>query len=218
MLAYVGTQIAGVTEAGVALWTHKGLLPAVSPHVVLQGSALTEALHALVTSVGLLPAVSPHVVLQGSALIEALHAVVTSVGPLPGVNPHVDLQVAVPLEALQAMVTSVGFIAGVGTHVDYQLVIFGKHLATYDTGMVLASAPRPSPLLTVLTLATVQALGPAVVRRQQAQGLQFGCGEEGVMAVHHQWALPFSVDAQDPQFPIVIGHVGGASGVHTQTL
>jgi hypothetical protein len=42
--------------------------------------------------------------------------------------------------------------------------------------------------------------------------------EEGVMAVHRQWALPFSVDAQDPQLPVVTGHVGGARGVHTQTL
>jgi hypothetical protein len=38
------------------------------------------------------------------------------------------------------------------------------------------------------------------------------------MAVHRQWALPFSVDAQDPQLPAVTGHVGGARGVHTQTL
>ena len=38
------------------------------------------------------------------------------------------------------------------------------------------------------------------------------------MAVHRQWALAFSVDAQDPQLPVVTGHVGGARGVHTQTL
>ena len=67
-------------------------------------------------------------------------------------------------------------------------------------------------------LAALQALGHAVVRRQRVQGLHFGRGEEGVMAVHRQWALPFSVDAQDPQLPAVTGHVGGARGVHTQTL
>ena len=38
------------------------------------------------------------------------------------------------------------------------------------------------------------------------------------MAVHRQWALPFSVDHQDPQLPVVAGHVGGARGVHAQTL
>ena len=38
------------------------------------------------------------------------------------------------------------------------------------------------------------------------------------MAVHRQWALPLSVDAQDPQLPVVTGHAGGARGVHTQTL
>ena len=38
------------------------------------------------------------------------------------------------------------------------------------------------------------------------------------MAVHRQWALPFSVDAQDPQLPIVAGHVGGARSIHAQTL
>ena len=38
------------------------------------------------------------------------------------------------------------------------------------------------------------------------------------MAAHRQWAFPFSVDAQDPQRPIVTGHVGGARGVHTLTL
>ena len=67
-------------------------------------------------------------------------------------------------------------------------------------------------------LTRLQALGHAVVRRQRAQGLHFGCGEEGVMAVHRQWALPFSVDTQDPQLFAGIGHVGGARGVHMQTL
>ena len=38
------------------------------------------------------------------------------------------------------------------------------------------------------------------------------------MAVHRQWALPFSVDTQDVQLPVVTAHVGGARGVHTQTL
>ena len=38
------------------------------------------------------------------------------------------------------------------------------------------------------------------------------------MAVHRQRALPLSVDAQDPQLPVVTGHAGGARGVHTQTL
>ena len=67
-------------------------------------------------------------------------------------------------------------------------------------------------------LTALQALGDSVVRRQRVQGLHFGRGEERVMAAHRQWALPFSVDAQDPQLPIVTGHVGGARGVHTLTL
>ena len=66
--------------------------------------------------------------------------------------------------------------------------------------------------------AALQALGPAVVRRHRVQGLHYGRSEEGVMAVHRQWALPFSVDAQDLQLLTVTGHVGGARGVHTQTL
>ena len=68
------------------------------------------------------------------------------------------------------------------------------------------------------SLAARQSLGHAVVRRQRVQGLHFGRGEEGVMAVHRQWALPFSVDAQNLQFLTVAGHVGGARGDHTQTL
>ena len=67
-------------------------------------------------------------------------------------------------------------------------------------------------------LAALQALGRAVVRRQRVQGLHFRRGEEGVMAVLCQWALPFSVDAQNLQFLTVAGHVGGARGDHTQTL
>ena len=38
------------------------------------------------------------------------------------------------------------------------------------------------------------------------------------MAVNRQRALPLSVDAQDAQLPAVTRHVGGARGVHTQTL
>ena len=38
------------------------------------------------------------------------------------------------------------------------------------------------------------------------------------MDVHCQWALPLSVDAQDAQLPAVTGHVGGARGVHMQTI
>ena len=38
------------------------------------------------------------------------------------------------------------------------------------------------------------------------------------MAVDCKWALPFSVDAQDPQLLAVTGHVGGAWGVRMQTL
>ena len=38
------------------------------------------------------------------------------------------------------------------------------------------------------------------------------------MAVHHQWALPFSVDTPNLQLLAVAGHVGGARGIHTQTL
>ena len=43
-------------------------------------------------------------------------------------------------------------------------------------------------------------------------------GENHPPTIHRQWALPFSIDAQDPQLPVVTGHVGGARGVHTQTL
>ena len=38
------------------------------------------------------------------------------------------------------------------------------------------------------------------------------------MVVHRQWALPFFVDNQDPQLLAVIGHVGGARGVHMLRL
>ena len=69
-----------------------------------------------------------------------------------------------------------------------------------------------------MLLAAVQALDHTVVHRQRAQGLQFGHSVEGVMAVHHKWALPFSMDAQDPQLPIVTGHVGGARGIKLQSL
>ena len=67
-------------------------------------------------------------------------------------------------------------------------------------------------------LTALKALGRAVVRRRRAQGLDFRRGDEGIMTVHRQWALPFSVDTQDPQLPVVTGHVGGARGVHIQTL
>ena len=67
-------------------------------------------------------------------------------------------------------------------------------------------------------LATLLVLDHAVVRRQRAQGLHFGRDKEGAMAIHRQWALPFSVDTQDPQFPVGTGHVGGAKDVHMQTI
>ena len=66
--------------------------------------------------------------------------------------------------------------------------------------------------------AALQALDHAVFRGQRAQSLWFGRSEEGVMAVQRQWALPFSIDAQDPQLLAVTGHVGGARGVHMQTI
>ena len=63
----------------------------------------------------------------------------------------------------------------------------------------------PSPLLAVdEPLAAVQALV-----------LQFGLSVEGIMAVHRQWAVHFSVDSPIPPLP---GHVEGVRGVHTQTL
>ena len=83
-----------------------------------------------------------------------------------------------------------------------------KMISNLHTQLLVADQP----------LAALQALGRAVVRRQRVLGLHFGRGEEGVMAVHRQWALPFTVDAQDLQLPAVTGHVGGARGVHTQTL
>ena len=67
-------------------------------------------------------------------------------------------------------------------------------------------------------LANVQALGHTVMRRRWVQGFQFGRGEEGVMAVHCQWSLALSVDTEDPQLLVVTGHMGGARGVHMQTI
>ena len=69
-----------------------------------------------------------------------------------------------------------------------------------------------------LLLGSLQARGNALVRRERAQGLQFGRGEEGVISIQRQWALPLSVDAQDTQLLAVTGHVGGARGVHMQTI
>ena len=159
-----------------------------------------------------------HVATQIAGVAEASVALGTHAGLLPGVNPHVDLQVAALSEALHAMVTPVGLLAGVGTHVDGHLCIVGENLATQSTGPALAAAAIPSQLLAAEVLpSAVQALGHAVVRRQRAQGLQLGRGEEGVMAVRRQWALPFSVDVQDPQVPVATGRAdlqtfrGGAS-------
>jgi hypothetical protein len=77
----------------------------------------------------------------------------------------------------------------------------------------------PSQLLAAdQPFASLQALDHAVFRGQRAQSLLFGRSEEVVMAVQRQWALPFSVDAQDPQLLAVTGHVGGARGVHMQTI
>ena len=67
-------------------------------------------------------------------------------------------------------------------------------------------------------IAELQARGLAVFCRQRVQGLHIRRVEEVVMAVQRQWALPFSVDTQDPQLPVVTGHAGGAKGVHMQTL
>jgi hypothetical protein len=67
-------------------------------------------------------------------------------------------------------------------------------------------------------LAALQALDHAVVCRKRVQGLQFRHSEEGVMTVQRQWALPFSVDAQDPQLLAVTGHLVGARSVHMQTI
>ena len=55
MLEHVQTKIAWVAVAGVAVQTHAGLLPRVSPHVDLQVAFPTEVPRALVTLVGLLP-------------------------------------------------------------------------------------------------------------------------------------------------------------------
>ena len=73
------------------------------------------------------------------------------------------------------------------------------------------------PLAGAAVEAEETVVGDAVVRGQQVQGLQFRRREEGVMAVHRQGPLPFFV-AHDPQHLAVTGHVGGASGVHMQTL
>ena len=76
-----------------------------------------------------------------------------------------------------------------------------------------------SQLLTVDQLLTaLQALDHAVVCRQRVQRLQFRHGDECAIAVQRQWAPPFSVDAQDPQLLAMTGQVGGARGVHMQTI
>ena len=117
------------------------------------------------------------------------------------------------------MVTAEGLLAVVGTPVDGQLGIVGETLAQRDTGLAVAAAPMPSQQLKGdERLAALLALGHAMVLRQRVQGLQFGRDEEGAMAVHLQWALPFSVNTQEPQLLAVTGHVGGAWGVHMQTL
>ena len=62
----------------------------------------------------------------------------------------------------------------------------------------------PSQLLTVdQLLAALQALSHAVYRGQRAQSLRFERGEGVVMAIPRKWALPISIDAQDPQLPVV---------------
>ena len=77
----------------------------------------------------------------------------------------------------------------------------------------------PSQLLAAdQLLAALQALCHAVFRRQRAQHLRLEHGEGVVMAIHRQWALPFSIDVQDPQLPFVTRHVGGARNVHMQTI
>ena len=64
----------------------------------------------------------------------------------------------------------------------------------------------------------LQAIGHAVVRGQRVNSLQFGQVEDCAIAIQRQWALPFSIDTQDPQLLAVTGHVGGARGVHMQTI
>ena len=162
--------------------------------MTLQFELLLEALRALVTAVGLLPGVSPHMDLQGGAVTEALRALVTAVGLLVDVSLYVTLEVAFLPETLHALVAPVRLLVGVGTHVDDHLGIVGENFAAQDTGPALAAAPRPSQLLTV-----DEPLGGG----QRAHSLQFARREEGVMAVRLQWALPFPVDAQDPQLPVV---------------
>ena len=77
----------------------------------------------------------------------------------------------------------------------------------------------PSQLLTVDELPpAAQALGHTVVHGQRTEGLQIGRSEEGVVAVHHQLPPPMSVDTQDPQLPVVTGHLGRAGGVHKQRI
>ena len=120
---------------------------------------------------------------------------------------------------LHALVAHVRLLAGVGNHMDGHLGIVGKTLARQHTRPALGAALSPNKVLGVAErLTAVQALGRAVVRGRRSQGLLAGRSEEGVMAVHRQWALPFSVDAQDPQLSVVTGHAGGARGVHMQIL
>ena len=87
-------------------------------------------------------------------------------------------------------------------------MVNNKMISNLHTQLLAADQP----------LAALQALDHAVFRGQRAQSLWFGRSEEGVMAVQRQWALPFSVDAQEPQLLAVTGQVGGARGVHMQTI
>ena len=213
---HVVLQGRALSEALLAMATPVGHLAGVSPHVELQGACLSEALCASVALVGLLPGMCPHVDLQPGAKTKALHTLATLVGLLPGVSPHVDLQPGAQTETQHALVAPIRLLDGVGTHVDDHFGIVWKNLATQDTGPSLAGAQLTRQLLTVdQPLAAVQAFGHAVVRGHRAHSLQFGCAEE---AVDRQWAVPMSTDAQDPQLPVVTGHVGGARRVHTLTL
>ena len=55
VVEYVHTQNAQAAEAGVALQTHKELLPGVSPHVGLKHAFVSKACVALAAPVWLLP-------------------------------------------------------------------------------------------------------------------------------------------------------------------
>ena len=167
----------------------------------LQPGALSEALCAMVTPVGRLPRVLMWVFRAELCLKRFMHCRASCiVGLLTDVSPQVDLQLGALSVALHALVTPVGLLTGVSPHVELQ-------------GACVSEALR--------------ALVPP-------EGLLPGVGKH---VDNHLGIVGKNLDTQDtwpslaasprprqlltvdnPQLPVVKGHVGGARRVPTQTF